>query len=155
MNGVEFFRNKNKLTRKALAERSGVTIATLYNYASRGIPEHAYVSALLPLADALGVTLDELVDDYDERNLSTQDRSVHRSCICSPYNAVNNYRLAHNLRFRELADRLGLGDRESARNACKRKTARSTHVMRLSTYEHISVEEFLNCYMLDNKEKED
>ena len=155
MIGVEYFRHKNKLTRKALKELSGITTMTIMNYERKGIPGSAYVSSLLPVADALGITLDELVDEYDARDLSTQDRAARYSAIRSPHNAVSNYRIAHNLRYQELADRLGLGDRESARVACKRETARAEHVIRLAGYEQISAEEFLKRYLpADNGSEE-
>ena len=155
MTGVEYFRNKAKLTRKVLAELSGVTASTLANYERKGIPEGAYVSALLPVAEALGVTLDELLEDYDGRSLSTRDRSARASYIRSPRNVVDNYRIRNNLRFQELAERIGLADRESARTACKRETARGVHVERLANYERISREEFLRRYLPEGGSRED
>lgn len=154
MTGVEYYRCKRRMTKKTLAELSGVNVTTIANYEGKGIPESAYVSALLPVADALGVKLDELLKDYDGRSLSTLDRAARASCIRSPRNAVDNYRVRNNLRFQELADRLGLADRESARTACKRETARGVHIVRLANYEQITTETFLRRYLPKDGDRE-
>lgn len=152
MTGVAYFRRKRGLTRLALAAQSGVTMQTIQNYEKDGIPDRALVSVLLNLADSLGVTLDALLGNYDEGDLTTRDRSKRKSYIDSPRNAVSNYRIAHNLRFRELADLLGVGSREAARVICKRETARQKHILALSRYEGISMEEFLVRYLPEEQE---
>ena len=152
MTSVEYYRSKRGLTRPALAARSGLSVATLMNYEQKGIPGHTAVTPLLNLADALGVTLDELLCEHDKSELTTKDRIKRKSRIDSPRNAVSNYRIAHNLRFQELADRLGVGSRESARVICRRPTARRKHILTLSGYEKISPEEFLELYLPDDPE---
>jgi len=158
MTSVEYHRRKNGLSQSALAAKSGLSEMTIQNYEHGGIPGHTSVTPLLNLADALGVTLDELLTEHDGSELTTKDRSKRKSCIDSPCNAVSNYRIAHNLRFQELADRLGVGSRESARVICKRDTARRKHILTLSGYEKISPEEFLELYLpkdSDNDEAEE
>lgn len=147
MTGVEYYRRKRQLTRPALSARSGLSKQTLANYEQKGIPDRTSVPPLLNLADALGVTLDELLTDYDGSELTTADRIRRGSKIDSPRNAVSNYRIAHNLRYQELADRLGVSGRETARVICKRETARRKHILALCEYENLSPEEFLECYL--------
>ena len=155
MTGVAYFRRKRGLTRPALAALSGVTMQTIQNYEKDGIPDRALVSVLLNLADSLGVTLDELLAEHDESDLTTRDRSKRKSYIDSPHNAVSNYRIAHNLRFQELADRLGVGSREAARVICKRETARQKHILALCRYEEMDMEEFLDKYLHIEKEEQE
>ena len=155
MTGVAYYRRKRGLTRLELAARSGATVQTIMNYEQKGVPSRAYVSVLLNLADALGVTLDELLAEHDERELTTLDRSKRESRIRSPRNAVSNYRIARNLRYQELADLLGLRDRESARVVCRRETAREKHILALSRHEGISAEKFLEQYLYIEKEEQE
>ena len=147
MTGVEYYRRKCGLTRPALSAKSGLCVATLMNYEQRGIPDHTPVSPLLNLADALGITLDALLANYEGGDLTTQDRAKRSSSIRSPRNAVSNYRIAHNLRYQELADRLGVGSREAARVICKRETARKKHILALCCYEQVTPEIFLARYL--------
>ena len=147
MTGVEYYRRKCGLTRPALSAKSGLCVATLMNYEQRGIPDHTPVSPLLNLADALGITLDALLASYEGSDLTTQDRAKRSSSIRSPRNAVSNYRIVHNLRYQELADRLGVGSREAARVICKRETARTKYILALCRYEQISPETFLAHYL--------
>ena len=147
MTGVEYYRRKCGLTRLALSAKSGLCVATLMNYEQKGIPDHTPVTPLLNLADAFGITLDALLAGYDGSDLTTTDRAKRHSKISSPRNAVSNYRIAHNLRYQELADLLGVGSREAARVICKRETARKRHVLTLALYELLSPEEFLERYL--------
>lgn len=154
MTGVEYYRRKRGLTQPALSAMSGICVMTIQNYEHKGVPGRTSVTMLLNLSDALGVTLDELLAEYDERELTTRDRSKRKSYIDSPRNAVSNYRVAHNLRFQELADRLGVGSREAARVICKRETARQKHILALCRYEGMDMEEFLDKYLHIEKEEQ-
>ena len=145
MNGLAFYRHKRQYTREKLAALSGITKDTIQKY-EKGISRTASIEALLALATALEVTLDALIADYDDAELTTVDRSVRSSKVVSPTNVIYRYKVAKNLRYEELAGILGLAARESARYVCMRKEARRTHVLRLSQYEHMSVDEFLLQY---------
>ena len=90
--------------------------------------------------------MDELLAEFDHNSLTTNDRKTYRSGISAPENIVNNYRIRHNLRLQELAERLQLGSREGARKACRRKTARKEHVRRLCEVENLSPESFERLY---------
>lgn len=153
MNGVAFYRRKRQYSREKLAELAGICKDTIRNYELRGITDFSEVESLLALAKALDVSLDELVAEHDERELSTVDRTVRPSNIDSPRNCVSNYRRAKNLRYQELADLLGLASREGARHACRRSTARSKHVARLAQYEGISTAEFMVRYARSDVQK--
>ena len=155
MTSVEYHRRKHGLSQSTLAAKTGISVMTIQNYEHGGIPGHTSVTPLLNLADALGVTLDELLLERDAKELTSKDRTRHRSYINSPRNAVSNYRIAHTLRFQELADRLGVGSRESARVICRRPTARRKHILTLSGYEKISPEEFLELYLPNDSDNND
>ena len=146
MNGVEYFRKKCRLSKRELAQCSGVTEITIRTYERTGVPDNAPVEALVKLSEVLGVTLDELLAEFDHNSLTTNDRKIYRSGISAPENIVNNYRIRHNLRLQELAERLQLGSREGARKACRRKTARKEHIRRLCEVENLSPESFESLY---------
>ena len=146
MTGLEFYRKKRQMTRDALAERAGITRDIIALYEHRGFTTSSSVQVLLALSESLGITVDELIAERDGRELTTVDRSVRPSNIISPGNVIYRYRIAKNLRYEELAAILGLAARESARYVCKQKEARRTHVLRLSQYEHMSVDQFLLQY---------
>lgn len=146
MIGLEYYRRKRQMTRGVLAARAGVTVDTIRTYVDRGITDYVPVEKLLALADALEISLDELVAEHDDTELTSEDRPVRSSKIVSPQNVINNYRIRHNLRFAELAVILGLGDRESARTACRRETAREVHILRLCQYEHLDPDLFIMQY---------
>lgn len=146
MSGVEYYRRKRRLTLHELAELSGVTTITIRSYEKKGIPENAPVDALLALADVFEVSLDELLKEHYENELTTADRNTYESSIQVSTNVISNYRLRLNLRYQELAERLQLGARESARVACRRKTALPKHIQLICRYENMSVEEFVTEY---------
>ena len=146
MSGVEYYRRKHRLTLRMLAELSGVTVVTIRSYEKKGIPENAPVDSLVALADVFEVSMDELLKEHDENELTTTDRNTYESAIQVPTNVISNYRFRQNLRYQELAERLQLGARESARVACRRKTALPKHIQLICRYENMSAEEFVTEY---------
>ena len=146
MTGLEFYRKKRQMTRDVLAELAGVTRESILIYEHRGFSAGTSMQMLLALTTALEITVDELVADHDEAELTTIDRSVRPSNIVSPGNVIYRYKVVHNLRYDELATILGLAARESARYVCKCKTAGKKHVIRLCQHEHMSEDEFLLRY---------
>lgn len=146
MIGLTYHRRRQQMTVTRLSELSGVTKESIRKYEKEGIGEGAPTITLLALADALKITVDDLLRENDGEKLTTVDRATRPSNIHSPGNAVYNYRIAHNLRYQELADLLGLASRESARVVCQRATARQQHVLRLCQHENISQGEFLERY---------
>lgn len=146
MIGIEYYRRIRQLRMTDLAQRSGVTVETIRSYVRKGVPDGASVAMLVALADALDISIDALVADYDECRLTPRDRYSRSSCINSPNNVVSNYRIWHHLRYDELAALLNLKARESARTVCKRETAKEKYIRMLASYEGISLEAFTNRY---------
>lgn len=146
MTGLEFYRKKRQKTRDTLAEKAGMTKDGIALYEHRGFTESTSLQMLLALSNSLGITVDELIDEYDSAALTTVDRAVRKSNIVSPSNIVYRYKVAKNLRYEELANILGLAARESARYVCKCKTAGKKHVLRLCQYENLSEDEFVCRY---------
>lgn len=147
MTGLEFYRHKRQLTQESLAFASGVNKDTIKWFERRGPRDGMEVRVLIALADALGTTVDALVAEHDSSELTTIDRSTRESKICSPRNAVDNYRVMKNLRYQELADLLGLAARESARTVCKRTTARDLYIRMLANYEGLTEDAFRAIYL--------
>lgn len=146
MIGLQYHRRKQQMTVARLSELSGVTKECIRKYEKEGMGEGASTITLLALADALKISIEDLLHEYDGEELTTVDRATRTSSIHSPGNVIHNYRIAHNLRYQELADLLGLAARESARVVCQRATARQKHVLRLCQHENISQGEFLERY---------
>ena len=132
---ARYLRNFRGLSMMNLAERLHLPFMTVLNL------EHGRGSNLGTLRKAAkfyGVSLD---------CLARSDMAAAASQISSPA-------IAHNLRYQELADRLGVGSREAARVICKRETARKRHILTLALYELLSPEEFLERYLPSDVEED-
>ena len=145
MTGIKYFRLKNRLTQKELAEKANCQIAVIQRL-EQGYSERTRAITLHRIALALDVSLDNLARDYDDSQIDEQDRPIRPTKIKAPENCIHNYRLAHALTYQELAFRLGIGTSEGSRKVCKREYARQKHVQRLAAYEGISESEFSSIY---------
>ncbi len=132
---ARYLRNFRGLSMMSLAERLHLPFMTVLKL------EHGRGSNLGTLRKAAkfyGVSLD---------CLARSDMAATASQISSP--AIRS-----NLRYQELAERLGVGSREAARVICKRETARTRHVLTLALYELLSPEEFLERYLPSDAEED-
>lgn len=146
MNGFHYWRHKRRMTRRALAREAGCTPEFLMMQERDG---NLSVSStfVASIAKVLDVTMDELFQEYPEEALEVGDHPTNRSRAGGrPLNAVGRYRLAHNLTYRELADRLEVTFRQSAQALCVSLHPSPRFLERLAALENMTVEEFLCHY---------
>ena len=145
VSGIVYFRRKRRMSRKQLAQQSDVqepTIKRMETDRSFHHPSHMYMR----LAACLGITVDDLIAMYPVSMLEDGDQYIKSESSSHQDNCIARYRIIHNLRFWQLADRLGLADKESARIVCKRASALEKHVETLAKYHGISAAEFHRRY---------
>lgn len=145
MNGIGFYRRKKRLALYELSEMSHVYKGTIHRLEEELNPKTT-LSIYLRLADALGVTLDELLKDYDPSLLRAGDRHAYAGGPKPPHNPIAVYRSDENLSLQQLAWRLGVTSREWARRVCNEDTVSPLHLGRLAAYEGISEAEFRQRY---------
>ena len=148
MNGIRYFRKKNKLAIYELSELSHVCKPTIHSL-EKAIQPTTTLSTYLRLADALGVTLDELLDDYDPALLKDGDRHAYIGRQKPPRNPIAVYRREENLSLQQMADRMGVGSREWARRICDKTIASPKLLRRLAAYENVTEAEFLRRYTVE------
>jgi len=149
--GLLYFRRKRRLSRIQLAVMSDIeeiTLKRMESYTAFCHPSHMYMR----LAKCLNITVDDLVLTYPESLLEEGDQHTREARSPHPDNIIGRYKFINNLTFHQLAMRLGLKGKESARVVCKRKNAGNKHVETLARYHGISVEEFRHRY--SNKSNE-
>lgn len=148
MNAIRFLRKKNKLAVYELSERSQVSAPTIHSL-EQAIQPTTALSIYLRLADALGVTLDELLADYDPALLKDGDRHAYIGRQKPPRNPIAVYRREENLSLQQLADHMGVGSREWARRICDKTIASPKLLRRLAAYENVTEAEFLRRYTVE------
>lgn len=148
--GLAYHRRKNRMSKRTLAKVCGVTTGTLINMERDGLSLMTSVVECIRIAGALGVTIDELLMQYPGAALEAGDRGAYGAQSKNPDNPVDNYRVQHNLTYRELGRRLSLSH-QAANNGCRRKVALKAHIERLSEYEKISSAEFMTRYGAERK----
>lgn len=145
--GVEFYRRLRRMSKKELSEISGVSLEAIDAWSKdEAAMENAYVSRLLKLSDVLGVTMELLCMVYPSYYLRAGDRPVRGSTKECPTNCITIYRRCKNLKFEDLAWRMGLTTREAARMNCVRKEPRERYIRELAKYERITPAEFMVLY---------
>lgn len=146
MTGLEYHRKKCRLSKKKLSQRSGVSECTITRYESgEEKPGEAQVSKLLYLADVLHVTIDELVQTYDDGLLEDGDHFTYDCATLQNDNPIANYRRAENLTMQQLADRLDC-KRQNIWKACKEGGRRKKLVQKLCAYHKIDEATFFAIY---------
>lgn len=145
MNGILFYRRKQHKTRIHVANLAGICEPTVKRLEEE-IDLQTPCSYYMKLADALGVTVEELIAEYPESLLLPGDHFVRESASCHPENALANYKLEHNLNFDQLAKLLGLAARECARVACRPAAAKPEYMATLAALHGISSKEFHRRY---------
>ena len=148
MNGIRFLRKKNKLAVYELSERSQVSAPTIHSL-EQAIQPTTALSIYLRLAEALGVTLDELLDDYDPALLKDGDRHAYNGRQKPARNPIAVYRMVENLSLQQLAKRMGVTSREWARRICDEDRASTKLLRRLAAFENLTEAEFLRRYAVE------
>ena len=148
MNGIRFFRKKNKLAIYELSELSGVSGATIHTLEEELNPRTS-LSIYMRLAEALNVTIDEMLEDYDPALLKDGDRHSYAGKAKVPRNPIAVYRHEENLSLQQLAGRMGVTSREWARRICAEEIASPKLLRRLAAFENITEAEFSRRYAVE------
>ena len=144
--GVEFWRMKCHLSVDALSKASAVATTTINNM-ERAYSPTALAGPYLRLSTVLGVSVDELVRDYNESLLEEGDRVTYRwkdkPVVLA--NCIACYRNEKNISLETLGGQLGV-TRERARVLCKAETPNEKHVARLARREGVTKAVFHQRY---------
>ena len=145
MYGIEYQRLRCRFSVREFAKRAGVSFV----YVNRACQNPWVISGhiAIKLADALGVSIDELVRVYEGEEVDNfSHRAAVRSRTANPGNCLERYRIANRLTFAELARRLGNTSREAGRKACLQEKPLRKHIHAIAKYEGISEEAFREKY---------
>ena len=145
INGIYYWRMKRRLSCAGLARAAGCDSQTV-SHLEKEIEDSISYLVLLRLADALKVTLDELVADYPEDALGPEDRPMPKYTSSAPLNPVGNYWRTHYLSLSQMAQLLGKHSRQSASYVCIKPKLKPKDVLPLALMEGLTTEEFLEKY---------
>ena len=113
---------KQHLRLDELSERCGMHAGLLSRYRMKGFSQDASSAQALTIAAGLGVTVDELLTMHGENEFSTRDRTQPIAPPVNRANAIDNYRVAKGLAYRDLGPLLGLSHEGARKVCCKRET---------------------------------
>lgn len=145
MNGIRFWRLKRHMSYAALCKAANCSYGTIRRLEEE-IADSTSSALLLRLADALGVTLDQLVMDYPADAVSWGDHPVPKRTSDKPLNTVGRYCRHHNLTLTELARLLGKRSKQAAQHTCIKPTLKPEDILPLARREGVSVEDFISRY---------
>ncbi len=147
MTGLCYWRMKRHFSKKELAEKAGVSFTFISKLEKRYSPDTAFV-LYIRLADALTVTVDQLLKEYNEAELSLGDHGTYRKAEGKhkAANCIAEYRKEENLTYQELSMILGISSREGARQICNSPCPSRKHLKTLANRESLSVAEFMFRY---------
>lgn len=146
ISGTEYHRCKARMSMRTLAKRSGVSLPVLNKLCSGEPPMTTSLEKYMRVAEALGVSIADLLRMHDERELGAGDHTFYPSRTDRMTNCVAVYRREKGLSYAQLARLLGSSNRECGRLACTSERAGKKHVRLLAAYEGISPEQFRARY---------
>ena len=138
---------KQHLRLDELSERCGMHAGLLSRYRMKGFSQDASSAQALTIAAGLGVTVDELLTMHGENEFSTRDRTQPIAPPVNRANAIDNYRVANGLAYRDLGPLLGLSH-EGARKVCGKRETPQRYVTALCRRDGLSETAFLDRYGL-------
>ena len=138
---------KQHLRLDELSERCGMHAGLLSRYRMKGFSQDASSAQALTIAAGLGVTVDELLTMHGENEFSTRDRTQPIAPPVNRANAIDNYRLANGLAYRDLGPLLGLSH-EGARKVCGKRETPQRYVTALCRRDGLTETAFLARYGL-------
>lgn len=154
INGIEYYRRKRCMQKIDLEKKSGVSLHSIVEYESMRSLDKCRIENILRLADALDVTVDQLLEIHNRNELTPLDRSFRVSNEHSPRNPVAIYRKRKNLTLLELGKLLGGLTKWGTSKVCRMDNPPIRHIRALSILEDMSVEEFLDTYCYEEDEDE-
>lgn len=139
MTGTRYFRLRERLPQKGLAEKAGVSIITI-NHLEHRLPDHWRANTMLKVAQALNVTVTDLLTMYASdccvNQFALRGRYAH-----SPINCISQYLYANQHSLRTLAPILHCSY-ERVRQLCNLQNPPEKYIRRLADYENLTESEF-------------
>lgn len=147
LTGVGYYRRLRHITKAELYRRCKASpyMIPVWDHDPNSL-EHLSVSRMLTLADALGVTIDQLLEIHDDAELGDKHYPIRNANDAPESNCIGNYRALYGVKYEELARRMNMKSREHARQACKREVAIDKHVKAIADYEKMTAEQFREIY---------
>ena len=136
---------KQHLRLDELSERCGMHAGLLSRYRMKGFSQDASSAQALTIAAGLGVTVDELLTMHDENEFGSRDRTMPIAPPVNRANAIDNYRVAKGLAYRDLGPLLGLSH-EGARKICRKRDTPERYVTTLCQRDGLTETAFLARY---------
>ena len=142
--GAMYYRVKKNMTRKELAELSGLDFHTISRVENGGDLRKMLHKTVANYAQALGVTMDALMEVHDISELGNSTHIV-RSRTAHPGNCIANFAREKHYTMKQLGDVLGVtGERE-------REYAPPRYVQILAEREGVLPAEFRRRYGNDDQ----
>lgn len=151
--GLEYYRRKHRWSRFELWRRSGVRRESIEDYEAGASLERCRMHTALRLADALGITVDQLLEIHTQDELEVCDKNYRPSEMHDPDNVLTVYRKVHNYTIREFGKILGITG-WGASKLCRTPVAKEIYVRKLADLEGMSLEEFYETYRLEKEDTE-
>lgn len=145
MTGLEYHRRIQGVSISALSVSSGISKITIMKMERD--PENVTRDTAIKIADALGVSVDQLLEIHaEEETVHFSLRTSVQSATSNPDNCLERYRREKHITFQTLAKRCGNTTKEAGRIACRRDSPLLKHIQAVADFEGISVEEFNKKY---------
>lgn len=150
MNGIKYYRCKNRMTVSDLGRASGVNLTTISRLEKKIEPTSS-LDLYIRLSEALGVTVDDLLIEYDGGTLRDGDHPTAKRQTQKITNCIDFYRREENLTFQQLAARMGGVSRQRAKEVCTAEKPSLKTMALLAEHEGISREEFERRYAVPER----
>ena len=153
--GLEFYRCKRRMQKVDLHKAAGVSLSSITVLEALPTLDKCRMELILRLADALEVTVDQILEIHDRKELTPLDRSFQVSTDYCARNPVAIYRQAKNLTLRELGKLLGGLTKWGTSKVCRTAKPPCWHIRTLASLEGMTEEEFLETFRYDDEVEED
>lgn len=145
MSGILFWRLKRRMTYTALGKVAGCDGSTIRRLEQD--LDHASCALLVRVADALGVTVDQLDMEYPEDSVTLGDHPAARYTMpVSRLNPVGRFCRERNISLPEYAALTGKRSRQAALRVWTKQKLKPGEILPLARMDGLTVEEFLRRY---------
>ena len=145
MNGVQYWRLKKHMSINALAKAANCCSETIRRLEQT--LSQAPSNRLVRVADALGVTVDDLAAEYSEEHITLGDHPAPKYTMDeSRLNPVGRFCRAHNISLPQYAAMTGKRSKQAALRVWTKQKLKPEEILPLAQMEGISPEELLLRY---------
>lgn len=145
MSGIRYWRLKNRMTYTDLGREAGCNGSTIRHLEED--LDHASYVLLIRIADTLGVTVDQLAEEYPEDAVGPGDHPAAKYTtdpVC--LNPVGRFCRERNISLPEYAAMAGAHSRQAARRIWTKQKLKPGEILPLAQLAGLSQEEFLARY---------